>query len=161
MRIPANYALMTSLFAVVVTAAGATTSTAVVSVSAVVGASCVIGSSPLAFGNYSGTSLDQTASLTVLCTTGTPYTVALDNGTGTGATASLRRMTGPNNQTLAYNVYSDAAHTVSWASSSGVDTLAGTGTGSSQTIQAYGEIPAAQSPSPGAYNDTITVTLTY
>jgi spore coat protein U-like protein len=141
--------------------ADASTSSTSIGVSATVTASCVVGAAPLAFGNYAGGILDQTANLSVQCTSGTPYTVGLDNGTGTAASAATRQMTGPNNQTLGYGVYSDAARTVTWGSTTGTNTISGTGTGTPQSIPAYGRIPASQAPSPGAYTDTITVTLTY
>jgi spore coat protein U-like protein len=142
-------------------AADASTSTSSINVSATVTATCLIGSAPLAFGDYSGRILDQAAKFTVLCTDGTPYTVSLDNGTGAGANASVREMTGPNNQTLAYSVYSDAARTSAWGSTTGANTVSATGDGVAQSIEAYGRIPAAQSPAPGAYTDVVTVTLTY
>jgi len=139
----------------------ASTSTSMVAVSAMVGASCIVGSTPLLFGNYSGGAVSQTAAATVLCTNGTPYTIGLDNGTGSGATVVTRLMTGPNNQTLSYGVYSDAAHTTAWGSSAGTNTVTGSGTGTVQTIPVYGQISPSQSPTPGNYTDTITVTLTY
>jgi spore coat protein U-like protein len=48
---------------------------------------------PLAFGNYSSAQLDATTTLTASCTVGTPYTVGLDAGLGTGATTTTRKMT--------------------------------------------------------------------
>ena len=43
----------------------------------------------------------------------------------------------------------------------GTNTLAGTGTGLAQSATVYGRIPPQATPSPGTYNDTIVVTLTY
>jgi spore coat protein U-like protein len=139
----------------------ASTATATMSVSATVLSACVVGATPLAFGNYTGAVSNQTANVAVTCTNGTSYTVALNNGTGSGATAALRQMTGPASATLGYAIYSDSARSVVWGSTTGTNTVAGTGTGLLQTITAYGQIPASQAPSPGAYTDTVTVTLTY
>ncbi|WP_277971552.1 spore coat protein U domain-containing protein, partial [Sphingomonas echinoides] len=33
--------------------------------------------------------------------------------------------------------------------------------GSSQSLNVYGRIPAGQLPTPGAYSDTLTATITY
>jgi spore coat protein U-like protein len=147
--------------AVTETPVQASTSTATMAVSATVLAQCVVGATPLAFGNYSGVVTNQTASVTALCTNGTSYTIALSNGSGTGATTALREMTGPAGALLGYSIYSDSAHSSVWGSSTGTNTIAGTGNGVLQTITAYGQIPGSQAPSPGAYTDTITVTLTY
>jgi spore coat protein U-like protein len=141
--------------------AHASTATASMAVSATVLSECVVGATPLAFGNYTGAVNNQTANVTVTCTNGTTYTVALNNGTGSGATTALRQMTGPASATLGYAIYSDSGRSSVWGSSTGTNTVAGTGNGILQTITAYGQIPAAQAPSPGAYTDTVTVTLTY
>lgn len=66
-------------------------------------------------------------------------------------------MTGPAGATLAYALYQDSAHTINW----GNTVSTGTGNGSAQTLTVYGEVPAGQSVTPGAYTDTITATITY
>lgn len=43
----------------------------------------------------------------------------------------------------------------------GVDTLSGTGNGTTQTVTVYGRAPAPQLPIAGAYTDTVTVSITY
>ena len=70
-------------------------------------------------------------------------------------------MTGPAGATLAYALYQDSAHTINWGNTVGTDTVSGTGNGSAQTLTVYGEVPAGQSVTPGAYTDTITATITY
>ena len=98
--------------------------------------------------------------LAVTCTNTTPYTVGLDAGTFTGATVTTRRMTGPAAAPLSYSLFSDAGRTTNWGNTAG-SWVSGTGNGSSQTLNVYGRIPAAQYATPGAYTDTITVTVTY
>jgi spore coat protein U-like protein len=43
----------------------------------------------------------------------------------------------------------------------GTDTVAGTGTGATQTLTVYGSIPAGQVVTPGTYRDTVNVIVTY
>jgi spore coat protein U-like protein len=132
-----------------------------IAVSATVQATCTNTATPLAFGVYSGVQSDSTAIITVTCTNTTPYTVALNAGTATGATVTTRRMTGAATVFLAYALFSDAGRTANWGSTVGSDTVAGTGTGVGQPLTVYGRVAAAQFPAPGAYTDTIVATVTY
>jgi len=142
--------------------ARAATSTATIAVTATVLAFCTVTATPLAFGNYSSAQLDATATLAVSCTTGTPYTVGLDAGIGTGATVAAREMAGTvSGSTLSYTLYSDSGRTVVWGDTAGTNTVAGTGNGLAQALTAYGRIPAGQLSAPGAYTDTVTATVTY
>lgn len=141
--------------------AAAATATANVGVSATVQATCSVSASPLAFGTYNSAQLDGSTNLSVSCTNGTTYTIGLDAGAGTGATTTARELTGPASATLGYTLYSDAGRTSVWGANTGTDTVAGTGNGSAQTISVYGRIPLGQLPTPGAYSDVVTATLTY
>jgi spore coat protein U-like protein len=144
------------------TPADAATATAQIAVTATVLSVCLITATPLAFGNYTSTQLDATATLAVSCTVGTPYTIALDAGTGSEATVAERRMTGSEaGQQLSYSLYSNSARTSVWGTTTGTDTVAGTGTGLVQNLSVYGRVPAGQLAAPGAYTDTVTATLTY
>jgi spore coat protein U-like protein len=62
---------------------------------------------------------------------------------------------------LSYAMFSDSARTVNWGQTIGTDTVTGTGNGSAQAIIVYGQTAAGQYVAPGAYNDTITATVTY
>ncbi|MFJ3054706.1 spore coat U domain-containing protein [Herbaspirillum sp. NPDC087042] len=139
----------------------AATATSSLTISASVVASCTVVGSAIAFGAYTQTLVNQSGSITVLCTNGTTYNVGLDAGTGTGSTVSTRKMSAAGGGTLNYSLYRDAAHTNNWGTTIGTDTVAGTGSGLLQTLTVYGQIPAAQTPLAGAYSDTVTVTLTY
>lgn len=141
--------------------AWAATSTSTMAVSATVPAQCSVTASALAFGSYAASATDATASISVTCTNGTTYTVALDAGTGAGATTSARLMSGPSGATLSYNLYRDAARSLTWGNTIGTDVQSGTGNGTAQALTVYGRIPAAQYPIPGTYTDTVTVTVTY
>ena len=137
------------------------TDTSTMAVTAIVIATCVVGTAPLAFGNYAMGQTDSTTSVTAFCTNGTPYTVSLSAGTGSGASVAVRKLTGPASATLNYSLYQDVGRTSVWGHTIGTDTAAGTGNGTTQTLTVYGRIVAAQGAAAGAYTDTITVTLTY
>ena len=144
-------------------AALAATQTTTFQVTATVQTACVIGSATdLAFGAYTkSANLDATSTISVACTNTTPYDVGLNAGTSTGATVTTRHMTGPSSALLAYNLFSDASRTVNWGNTVGTDTVHVIGTGAAQSLTVYGEVPSGQRPTPGAYADTITVTVTF
>jgi spore coat protein U-like protein len=151
--------------------AQAGTSTAVLSVSIVITASCTINPATLVFAPTAGTSLVATAvngssTVSVTCTSGSPYSIAMDNGSN--ASGSQRRMISGSNF-LSYDLYVDAAHTLPWSTASGPGTCTttgdcylGTGNGSAQSINIYGVVPTtATAPPPGTYIDTVTMTITF
>jgi spore coat protein U-like protein len=144
-------------------AALAQTSTATFAVTATVLPSCtVVGGVPLAFGIVTpGVQRDGSVAVTATCTVGTPYTLALDAGTGVGATAAVRRMTS-GAATLDYALYQDVARTTPWGDgTAGTSTRSSTGTGLLQSFTVYGRVPSGAVAEVGVYTDTITVTATY
>lgn len=106
-------------------------------------------------------SIDETSTISVHCTNGTPYTVGLGMGGGAGATVAVRKMTGPSSATVDYSLYRDAAHKQVWGVTPGEDTVAGTGNGSAQTMTVYGRVPAQRTPGAGAYSDIVPITIQY
>ncbi len=132
-----------------------------VAVSSTVQATCLNTVTPLAFGVYTGVVAVGTATITITCTNTTPYTVGLNAGLSTGATVTTRAMTGTAPAVLHYALTSDAAHAVNWGTTTGTDTVAGTGSGAAQPLTIYGQEAAGQFVAPGAYTDTITATVTY
>lgn len=144
--------------------AWAATATTNMSVSATVIATCSLTTGAMAFGSYSGTAVSSSADLSITCTGGAPYTIALGAGSGTGATTSARTMvnSADTTSTLSYGLYQDSAFATNWGETVGTDTLAGTGTGAAQTVSVYGEIPAGQLTSTtGTYADTVVATINY
>ncbi len=121
-------------------------------------ATCSISASNMTFSNITtGTTsnTDATSSLTVNCSNGTPYTIALGNGNNY---SGGRRMTNGTTN-INYYLYSDSGRSTQWNSAS---TQTGTGSGSDQSFNIYGRIPPGQSaPFTGAYSDTIIATVTY
>ena len=142
--------------------ARAATATTTIAVSATVLSYCAVAALPLAFGNYnSGTNSTANTTVSVTCTNGTPYNVGLDQGTGSGATVTSRLMSGPSSATLSYSLYSNAGFSTVWGNTIGTNTVTGTGSGALQNLTVYGKIPSGQYSGPGAYADTVTVTVTY
>ena len=77
---------------------GAATKSTTFQVLATVVSDCTITNAPnIDFGNVGVTTAntDITSTVTIACTPGTAYTVALDPGTGAGSTITDRRMAGP------------------------------------------------------------------
>ncbi|MFS2117420.1 spore coat U domain-containing protein, partial [Herbaspirillum frisingense] len=107
----------------------AATASGTLTISASVVAACTVVGSAIAFGAYTQSVVNQSGTITVLCTNGTAYNVGLDAGTGTGATVSNRKMSAAGGGTLNYALYRDAARTNNWGSTIGTDTATGTGSG--------------------------------
>jgi spore coat protein U-like protein len=130
-------------------------------VSTSVSATCTASGTPITFGAYTGVLAQTTGTGTVTCTNTTPYNIGFDAGTSVGATVTSRKMTGPGGALLSYQLFSDPAYSVNWGNTIGTDTVAGVGNGLGQAHTIYGQIPAGQYFTPGAYSDTVTATLTY
>jgi spore coat protein U-like protein len=102
--------------------------------------------------------VDQTSTITVLCTTSAPYNVGLDGGL-TGTVAARKMMNGV--VPVFYELFRDSSRTLNWGNTVGTDTLAGTGNGTSQALPVYGRVPPQTTPAAGTYLDTVAVTVTY
>lgn len=129
-----------------------------------VGAS--LGNSVLNFGSVSNFESGKTAnsnatsgagSINILCNSGTPWKLTFDGGKN--AFQSQRFLSGMTGETVPYNLYSDAARTSVIANNGSVT---GTGTGVPQGYAVYGAIPNGTAlPSPGIYEDTVGMTITF
>lgn len=140
-------------------AASASTSTGSLSVTATVLSSATVTTLPVAFGNYDPTSASATngtGTVTVIATSGTPYTIGLDNGAN--ASGTQRRLSDGGGHFVNYDLYSDSGRTTAWNNTA---TVSGTGTLLAQPYTVYGTIPAGQSSPSGLYTDTVTVTATF
>jgi len=139
-------------------------------VQAAVVANCLVSANNLAFGTYDPTAanLEVNTTLSVRCTSGTGYTVALSAGVTSGASFAQRKMTDGTNF-MNYNLYRDAARSEIFGDgvAPGTYTVTGTGTGiglgQAQTVNVHGRIPTGQDTLPiGTYTEsTITVTVTF
>jgi spore coat protein U-like protein len=104
--------------------------------------------------------LDNTSSISVTCTNGAPYTIALDGGLS-GATNPVQRKMSQASATIIYGLYQDSGRAVPWGDSVGANTMAGTGSGLTQTFTVYGRVPVQNTPAPGTYSDTVVLTISY
>ena len=135
-------------------------------VSATVLTDCLAAALALPFLSYNPTSstpLDANGTINVTCTLSAGFDIGLNQGTGSGATVTTRKMTRTigGTETLNYTLYQDSNHTTIWGNTVGVDTVHGTGTGIVAPFTIYGRVPASQTVPAAVYNDTITVTVTY
>lgn len=152
---------------------------AVMVVNATVNDNCTIETSSLDFGSYDPISANAEAALTgtgaviVMCTMDTAATVTLSGGLNPGDSATERYMTtgdlrpaagnspdGEFQDTLAYDLYSDAAMTQPWGDdlSNGVDHV---GIGNEIELIVYGRVPGAQNVAASQYYDTVVATVTF
>jgi spore coat protein U-like protein len=141
--------------------AQANPATTTFNVTATVLKDCIVTATALPFGNYTGAVVNASSTVTVTCTSGTTYTVGLNQGLTTGATVTTRQMgitqpAGGLNYSLLTTSYTGA----NWGNTSG-SWVSGTGNGAAQALTVYGVLPAGQYVPPGSYTDTITATVTY
>lgn len=147
-------ACLAVMFAFVTTSLGAEVR-ATLRVSVTVVAACTqVSVDPLAFADYraGGAAVDARTAIAVQCTDGTPYTVAIAGGAG----GAQRAMTGAGGS-LRYELFEDAGLTRPWSGASAVYTASG----ASASHPLHGRIPSGQIVPPGAYVDTLTVTVAF
>jgi spore coat protein U-like protein len=147
----------------------ASTTTANLTVQLQVNGTCTVNAATLDFGSTGllATALTASTSLSVTCSSSTPYSVGLDNGANFSTTRRMRQ--GATTNFIGYGLYLDAAFTNAWTTASSSTTCTttnscalGTGNGSAQSITLFGQVPAlGTGPAPGAYTDTVTITVTY
>lgn len=144
--------------------AQAATATTTFPVSTTVLTACTVTAQPLVFSSYNPTSAsntDGTTTVAVLCTSGTPYSVALDKGTSGSSVTARRMVLTAGSDLLPYQLFSDSGRSSNWGSTVGTDAVAGSATGVAQTLTIYGRIPAGASVAAGVYTDTVTVSVNY
>jgi spore coat protein U-like protein len=137
-------------------------------VQATVVSACLVSATMLNFGNsidptVASVPVDATTTMTVICTSTTPYNIALNAGVNAGGASNFATRTIKTGaHTLGYQLYLDAGHATVWGDGTATTSqLAGTGIGSNQTLTIYGRMPSLTGAVPGTYTDTVTVTVTY
>jgi spore coat protein U-like protein len=123
--------------------------------------SCNVSASNLDFGAVGDLNsiVDGQSSLTVQCSLGTGYTIALNGGLSGATDPTARKMT-MGTQFVVYGLYRNSARSSPWGTQTNA-TLGGTGTASAQTVPVYGRVPSQTTPTVGVYSDTIIVSVTY
>jgi spore coat protein U-like protein len=144
--------------------ANAQSTTSTFDVTATVQSTCVLSTvGNMAFGVYVQGAGDKDGASTfdLNCGNGISYNIGISNLPVSGNRLAAN---GANN--LQYQLYTTAARTVPdiWGSTIGTNTVAGTGTGSAQTLTIYGRIPdnaPNQAIPAGSYSQTLTITVSY
>jgi spore coat protein U-like protein len=132
------------------------------SATATVVSSCNVNATNINFGSIGllTGNTDAQGTLAIQCNSTLPYTVSLDGGLSGAADPTQRKMSSAGVNVI-YGLYRDAARSLPWGNSAGVNTASGTGTGLSQNQTVYGRIAPQTTPKPAAYSDTIVTTVTY
>jgi spore coat protein U-like protein len=168
MRKLLSVAIAAGAMTILASSVGAATLSSSFTVTATVQKTCAISSSSnMTFPTYTPAGGPQvvTGGVSVKCTNGTPFTVALSAGSTTGSTVAQRLLANGTN-TLQYNLFVDTAWTKTFGDGTTGTLGAGTGTGvaNAVTVPVYGQILDSafnQAAAPGTYTDTINVTVTY
>ncbi|MDQ2802217.1 MAG: spore coat U domain-containing protein [Pseudomonadota bacterium] len=161
-RIKAALACLVLSSALIPAAADAGTVTTTMGVTMTITSGCTVAvTTAVAFATVSTLGSATTAQARSPCTNTTTYNVGLDQGGGSGATVAARKMTGPSSATITYGLYQNSALTTVFGNTVGTNTVAGTGTGTAQTITVYGQVPSQASPAAGSYADVVNVTVTF
>lgn len=112
----------------------------------------------------SATGLSASGNISVTCSKTTPYNVGLTPSNTDTAGAGVMSGVPGNSDTVAYQLRSVSATGPVWGSTATPTTVgngvAGTGTGAAQTIPVFATVASANV-TPGAYSDTVTVTVNY
>jgi spore coat protein U-like protein len=158
------------LGAMAVGAAQSATTTTSFQVTANLQATCSASAATLAFGAYTpgAGALAANTNVTVKCTKNTPFTVSLNGGSGGGTVAQRLMLSGTTNH-LQYNLYTASSlATIFGDGTGGSSTVGGTGAGTAVAnavnVPVFGQVPdnaTNQTSVPGAYADTIAVTVSY
>ncbi|MDR3414888.1 MAG: spore coat protein U domain-containing protein [Nevskia sp.] len=126
---------------------------------------CLVSATTINFGGSVGVltgPVTANGTITATCTESDNYTIALSQGTTSGASLTDRQMAGSGGAVVHYELYTGSSYATVWGDgTSGTGTASGTGNGSGQNYTVYGRVQAQTTPKPGTYSDTITVTVTY
>ncbi len=135
--------------------------TSAFAVTATVVNSCNVSANNLNFGTFGdlNAAISQQTSLSVQCSNGIPYVIALNGGLSNATNPAQRKMT-LGAKAISYGLYRDSAHANPWGSTTGT-TASGTGTALAQSLPVYGFVPAQTTPPIGTYSDTIVVSVQY
>ena len=160
---PGTSILVLSLLASCLAARQASSATATASfgVSVNVQASCRASSTVMTLGAYGALVANEKPAVSVSCTIPTVYIVSLSSGRGAGPTGTAQRMVGPSSKLPGFAESPNFEHQPNLIQQIGTYTTAGNGNGSVPQFNVSSETIGAQYMAPGAYADTIIVTITY
>lgn len=123
--------------------------------------SCRVSPATLSFGAIAASTqrgMDAMTSVSVACTKTTPYALRFSSAKRPNAGAGLLQMEHVNGKDLlAYQVYQDASRGTPLLKGS----ISKVGAGVSQAQYVFGHVPQNQFPTPGDYQDELTLTVEY
>lgn len=127
-------------------------------------ASCAVNMSDMDLGiiNNDGTNVQLYKPMYVICTKGTFYTIKVNAGIGTFAQRNMKSANTDNTDKLLYNLY-NAPNTLTPYGDGSAGTAVSNGAGSGGVVQhaIYAKMTKNQFVTPGAYSDTLTVSIEY
>jgi spore coat protein U-like protein len=147
--------------AMVSTPALAATATASFSVTATVLASCQVSAPASAYGANTAPRANAASPASVNCTNPTPYDVSYSTELAPSATATTRNTAGPALDSPGSALLPNSAHNVNWGRMADAYAMSGTARGSSHPYAGYGHYAGAQHVAPGAFADSVMITVTY
>lgn len=123
---------------------------------------CLVQAEDLDFGTHGllDQSITASSQIRVTCTAATSYSIGLDHGLQ-GTNLNDRHMRDLSGNRVNYQLYQDSAGTQPWGLLSDGSAATAAGTGATQPVTVHGRVPAQPTPPPGAYADTVVVTITY
>ena len=131
---------------------------------AVFAANCSINAAPMSFPPYDifkVSPVQSQSEINILCDSDVPYAVKVNAGMNSGGDFSSRHMTsGEANTVLFYNLYLDSNHTRIWGDGNGFsEYYQGLGSGRTDIVRVFGQIPARQRVGAGLYTDSVVITI--
>lgn len=136
----------------------AATASASFAVTVTVQASCQVSTPATTFGTYATAGANAISALSVACTMPTPYSVSRSAGLAANA---IGRTTGSVPALLGDAQLTNSARFINLGRMAGANPVAGSGYEFSQPHAVSGLTAGARFVAPGAYADTITVTVSY
>ena len=141
--------------------AGAVTRTANLPVSATVESACNLATASMDFGPYhSGATANLDVAGSIRYTQCIGLTLTLELGLGANPTGTTRRMRSAAGGFLTYEIFKNSGRTSVFGTGTNGLTLTAPASGA-QTVAIYGRVHAGQTVAPGAYTDTVAITLTF
>ncbi|HVY03664.1 MAG TPA: spore coat U domain-containing protein [Caulobacterales bacterium] len=135
------------------------------------GCTCAVSAQDAAFGTYDPFSVapaDTAGQVSITCQAQVAVFFSYDIKLSSGAGAYAARRMASGAETLAYQLYTDPARTLVWGDGgagttfiSNAYTLSISLLSRTDDFPVYARAPALQNAKPGAYSDTITVTVTF
>lgn len=140
--------------------------TASFTTSATVPASCTVNAPTLDFGTAGvlAGNTDAQRDLSIVCTRGAAYKIALGPGLNDGGLGVNARKMKAGTATIGYQLYHDAGRSLVWGDTltgAGANVKSDTGNGMAQAHTVFGRVPPQTTPAAGTYTDTVVVTIEY